>query len=139
MTLSGLSFFEPFFMNASPPTAGNPQNTSPLTGPDGIDHIPDPSLHVTTVALPAATNGKYYQSSIVAQGLNQPYTFTDVSAPNPTFASCGITLYPDGFLVAGSVGGTCTGGSTYTFNILVTDASLPVPNQVAATVSLPVN
>ncbi|MGD0695010.1 MAG: hypothetical protein ABSB82_09160 [Terriglobia bacterium] len=106
--------------------------TPTVTGPQGVEHTPNPSLHITTTTLPPAKAGKPYFSSIVAEGLTQGYTFTeDPSDPN-SLASLGITMTPDGMLYSAGVGAA----GPYTFTITVTDQSLPVPNQVTATVSL---
>ncbi len=129
-TLSAANRMLPFLPATS---SGAAEFGLPLvTGPQGVEHTPNPSLHITNTTLPPAKAGQHYFSSIVAEGLTQGYTFTeDPSDPN-SLASLGITMTPDGMLYSLGVGAA----GPYTFTITVTDQSLPVPNQVTATVSL---
>jgi hypothetical protein len=115
-------------------TAGTEVDTTGLTAPWGIDHLPNPVLHITTTALPAAKHGAAYKSSIVAAGPNRYYTFSDVTS-GTTLSSLGLTLNPaDGEVSSSNVTGAA---GPYTFSIQVTDQTLPVNNVVVQkTVSL---
>jgi hypothetical protein len=106
---------------------------SPLTAPAGITHIPNASLHITTLALPAATHGKAYESSVVAAGGTQAYTFIDV---NGALATLDLTLSSDGKITGSSVA-----DSTGSHNVVieVDDSSTPVVNKVQKTVALTIN
>lgn len=107
-----------------------------VKGPQGVEHTPNPSLHITNTTLPPAKAGQPYFSSIVAEGLTQGYTFTeDTSDPNSP-ANLGIVMQPDGMLYSSGVTGAA---GTHTFTITVTDQSLPVANVVTATISLTIN
>ncbi|HMD97809.1 MAG TPA: hypothetical protein VKM93_10840 [Terriglobia bacterium] len=135
-TLSGTNFLLPF---TPPTTAGTEVATTGVTTPFGLDHIPNAVLHITTTALPAATNSVAYKSSIVAAGPNRYYTFTDITpaSPGPTLAALGLTLSPDG-----EVSGTplaAFSGTTNSLVIQVTDQSQPVNNVVVQTITLHVN
>ena len=134
VTLKAASDVLPVSFTTAPPTPGTALASTGVTNPDGIDHIPDPSLNITTSALPNATHGQAYASSIVAAGLNPGYTFTDVTSVT-TLASLGLTLNSNGRITSASAGAA----GTYTFSIQVTDQSLPLPNNVIKTISLTIN
>jgi DNA-binding beta-propeller fold protein YncE len=129
-SLNGTGFVLPF----SAVGVGTGLNSSGT--PLGIDHVPNAVLHVTTSALPAATNGEAYQSSVVAAGPNGFFTFTDVTpaSPGPTLAALGLTLTSYGEIV-----GTPTTPGNYTFYIQVSDRSQPVNNVVVNAITLTVN
>lgn len=135
VTLPGTGFVLPFDFTTAPPTAGTAAASTGVTNPDGIDHIPDPSLNITTSALPDATSGKAYASSVVAAGLNQGYTFTDVTSVT-TLASLGLTLNANGRITSANVTGTA---GTYSIKIQVTDQSQPLPNKVVKTITININ
>jgi hypothetical protein len=128
-TLSGDTAIVPFTISGVGAVVADSVGTSPW----GIDHIPNPVLHITTTALPQATHANVYQSSIVANGPNRYFTFTDITAPASNLASIGLALSSDG-----EITGTPTTAGSYTFTIQVTDQSLPVNNLVVQTVTLTV-
>jgi hypothetical protein len=118
--------------------AGADVATTGVTKPYGIDHIPDPVLHITTTALPTATNSVAYQSSVVAAGPNRYYTFTEATAFEvTTLAAIGLALSPDG-VIAGTPPSSAS-GNTYSLVIQATDQSQPVNNAVLKAISLHVN
>jgi hypothetical protein len=109
-----------------------------LTHPWGIDHVPNPVLHIVTTALPAAIHTDAYEASIVAGGPNRFYTFTDLTPSATNLASLGLTLSSDGEITGAAANALLLAGP-YTFTIQVTDQSLPVNNLVVQTVTLQVN
>ncbi|MGA3323475.1 MAG: hypothetical protein ABSF45_03320 [Terriglobia bacterium] len=118
--------------------AGADVDTSVGSTPWGIDHVPNPVLHITTTALPAATNSVAYDSSIVAAGPNRFYTFTELTASEvTTLGALGLTLSPDGEVTATTPASLVAGD--YSFVIQVTDQSQPVNNLVVKTITLHVN
>jgi len=117
--------------------AGTEVATTNVTTPWGIDHIPNPVLHITTVALPQATAGDAYQSSVVAAGPNRYYTFTEMtSLESTTLAALGLNLSSWGE-ITGTVSNTASG--PYTLYIQVSDQSQPVNNVVVQKIYLTVN
>jgi hypothetical protein len=130
-TLSGSNEVLPFTT-----TAGTGVATTGVTTPAGIDHIANAALHIVTAALPAATNGAAYSSSIVANGPNKYFAFSDLTSGSNNLAGLGLALAADGQITSSNVTGA-TGN--YTLTIQVTDQSLPVNNVVVKTVSLTIN
>jgi hypothetical protein len=134
----------PFTLTATGTAVDTNTLTPSLTEPTGIDHIPNPALHITTSALYPATHGEAYQSSVVAAGPNRYYTFADVTPASvgPTLAELGLSLNPDGEVTGSPCTGTFTCSSppgTFSFTIQVTDQAQPVNNLVVQTVTLVVN
>ena len=117
-------------------TVGTPVTTTGLTTPSGIDHIPNAVLHIVTNTLPSATHGVPYASSVVANGANGYFTFSDLTAGPNNLAGLGLILGSDGQVT--SAGPTNSPG-TYSLTIQVTDQSKPVNNAVQKTVSLTIN
>jgi DNA-binding beta-propeller fold protein YncE len=117
-------------------TAGTAVATTGVTTPFGIDHISNGVLHIVTTTLPAATHGVAYASSVVANGPNKYFTFTDLTAGPNNLAGLGFTLSPDGQVTSASASSS-TG--TYTFTIQAADQSQPVNNVVQKTISLTIN
>jgi hypothetical protein len=133
-TLSGSTKILPFTT-----TAGTAVAATGLTDPWGIDHIPNPTLHIVTTALPAATHGQPYASSIVANGPNKYFTFADVTTGSNNLAGLGFTLNSDGQVTSTTANSIANSPGTYTLNIQVADQSQPVNNVVVQTVSLIIN
>jgi hypothetical protein len=132
--LSGSSAVLPF-----PPATTTPVTTTGLTTPTGIDHIPNAVLHIVTTTLPAATHGEAYSSSIVANGPNKYFAFTDVTTGPNTLANLGFTLASDGQVTSTTATSIVNSPGTYSLTIEVTDQSKPVNNVVVQTVSLTIN
>ncbi len=132
VTLSGTDKVLPINLTTEPPRPGDPVGTAPLSGPDGVDHIPDPSLHITTSVLPSATQGAAYASSVVASGGNQAYTFTDV---NGILSTLGLTLSPNGKITSNNVTGA-PGTYSILIQVLEDPSTQPVVNKVQKTVTL---
>lgn len=120
-------------------TEGTAVATTGVSTPWGIDHVPNPALHIVTTTLPAATHGKPYDSSIVASGPNQYFIFTDVTAGSNNLANLGFTLYSDGEVTSTTASSIVNSPDTYTLTIQVTDRSQPVNNLVLQTISLTIN
>jgi hypothetical protein len=132
-TLSGANEILPFTT-----TAGTAVATTGVTAPFGIDHVPNPVLHIVTSTLPAATHGVAYQSSIAANGPNKYFAFTDLTAGPNNLAGLGLTLSSDGQVTSTTATSIVTTG-TFSFTIQVTDQSKPVNNVVVKTVTLTIN
>jgi hypothetical protein len=130
-TLSGANSVLPF-----PPSGETAVATTGLTTPAGIDHIPNAVLHIVTTTLPAATHGEAYSSSIVANGPNKYFTFTDVTTGPNTLANLGFTLASDGQVTSTTATSIVNSPGTYNLTIQVTDQSKPVNNVVIKTISL---
>ena len=119
-------------------TAGSVVASSAGSTPWITDQVPNPVLHITTTALPAATNSVAYDSSIVAGGPNRFYTFTELTALETTpLVNLGLTLSPDGEVTTTNPAQLAAGD--YSFVIQVTDQSQPVNNLVVKTITLHVN
>jgi hypothetical protein len=118
---------------------GGERATTGVTTPTGIDHIPNPVLHIATTTLPAATHGEPYASSIVANGPNKYFTFADVTTGPNTLTSLGFTLSSDGQVKSTTNTSIVDTPGTYNLTIQVTDQSRPVNNVVVKTVSLTIN
>ena len=117
-------------------TAGTAVATTGVTTPFGIDHIPNPVLHIVTATLPAATHSEPYASSIVANGPNKYFTFSDVTTGPDTLANLGFTLSSDGQVTSTDATSIVNVPGTYALTIQVTDQSQPVNNLVIKTISL---
>ncbi len=120
-------------------TAGTPVATTGVTTPYGIDHIQNGVLHMVTSALPAATPIVPYASSIVANGPNKYFTFTDVTAGPNNLANLGFTLSTDGQVTSTNATSIVNVPGTYALTIQVTDQSKPVNNLVLKTISLTID
>ena len=120
-------------------TAGAPVPTTGVTTPSGIDHIPNAVLHIVTSTLPAATHSVAYASSIVANGPNKYFTFTDVTAGPNNLANLGFTLSSNGQVTSTNATSIVNAPGTYALTIQVTDQSRPVNNLVLKTISLTIN
>jgi hypothetical protein len=129
--LSGSGAVLPF-----PPATTTPVTTTGLTTPTGIDHIPNAALHIVTTTLPAATHGEAYSSSIVANGPNKYFTFTDVTTGPNNLSGLGFTLSSDGQVTSTTATSIVNSPGTYNLTIQVTDQSRPVNNVVIKTISL---
>jgi len=118
--------------------AGSEVATTGVATPWGVDHLPNPVLHITTSALPAATNSVAYQASIVAAGPNPYYTFTELtSLETTTLATLGLNLSSNGVVTTTTPASLAAG--SYTFYIQVSDQSQPVNNVVVKAITLQVN
>ena len=130
-TLSGANSVLPF-----PPSGETAVATTGLTTPAGIDHIPNAALHIVTTTLPAATHGEAYSSSIVANGPNKYFTFTDLTTGPNNLSGLGFTLSSDGQVTSTTATSIVNSPGTYNLTIQVTDQSKPVNNVVIKTISL---
>jgi hypothetical protein len=135
-----------FTGSPSAPVAGQPPATynfvvsvtdsggaAAIAEPLAITVTPPPTLSVTNGALPIATTNVAYSASINTQGGVAPLTFSVVGGGG--FPVPGLALNPS----TGQVTGIPTVAGPYTFQVKVTDSSLPTPGQVfIANVTLPV-
>jgi hypothetical protein len=120
-------------------TAGTPVATTGVTTPFGIDHIQNGVLHMVTSTLPAATPIVPYASSIVANGPNKYFTFTDVTAGPNNLANLGFTLSSDGQVASTNATSIVNVPGMYALTIQVTDQSKPVNNLVLKSISLTID
>ena len=82
---------------------------------------------ITSTSVPGATNGLAYSTKLTAVGGVGPYSWSLTSGTLPA----GLTLDP-----GGAISGTPTAVGTSTVSVQVTDASVPTPQSLTATLSI---
>jgi len=112
-------------------TVANPVGGVSISEPLAITVTPPPTLTITSTSLPTATTNIQYTAAIQTQGGVAPLTFSLVGGGN--FPVPGLTLNP----ATGVVSGVPTLAGPYSFQVKVTDSSLPAPGQpFTATITL---
>jgi hypothetical protein len=104
-------------------TLANPVGGISISEPLAITVTPPPTLTITSTSLPTATTNIQYTAAIQTHGGVAPLTFSLVGGGN--FPVPGLTLNP----ATGVVSGVPTVAGPYSFQVKVTDSSLPVPGQ----------
>jgi hypothetical protein len=84
-------------------------------------------LGITTTAVPSATVGTIYSTTLAATGGTPPYTWTLVSGSLPV----GLSLSSSGV-----VSGTPSAATTSTVDLQVSDSTLPTAESATATLSI---
>ncbi|MGA8426613.1 MAG: G1 family glutamic endopeptidase [Candidatus Dormiibacterota bacterium] len=87
-------------------------------------------LAITTAAVPNATVGSGYSTTLAAEGGTPPYTWSITSGSLPA----GLSLSSSGV-----VSGTPTAAGTSTVNLQVRDSTLPTAESATASLSIVVN
>jgi hypothetical protein len=96
--------------------------------PFGAPPPPPPPLVITTNALPSATQGTAYRTTLAASGGTPPYAWSMIAGSLPS----GLTLTPGSGIISGSP----TAAGTSTFTVQVVDAGA---RNASAALSLTVN